>query len=347
MNKAYSYVCHLGDFLSGAAVPRRRQVLINGFWRSGTTWVQETLEKMLDARSVFEPFNYHNSEIYNSPRQFAIKRCLPEFSPPRHDFRFANPFMPYVSDSFERLPETRKAIDAALRGQLVMRMYGDRRKPLSDCFASTVVTKFTRASLCLNAIARTFEVPIVHVCRDPRAVVTSITRLDGGHFAEDSFNQLSLVEQLLQVDDGRRRYFQQWQSDIEALENSSVVGRIAAYFCLTERFLEDSFQFDPSRRHRLVRYEDLVMSQGKAFERLVVDLGLRSSGELDLDAPSTTDWNNAAAERKSALDRIHSWQKRLAPRDQDLIADIVKTFGMEHRLWHLGGDAASLSPATP
>lgn len=336
MNKAYAYACHFGDLLNGVMVPPHRRILVNGFWRSGTTWLQETLERLLQARSVFEPLNYHGVEAYNSSRQFSIKRCLPEFSPPRYDYSFANLFMPWVPESLAHFPKTRQVIDRALRGQLIMRMYGDRRKSLQDCLSLTVVTKFTRASLCLNAIAQDFGVPIVHVHRDPRAVVASILSLDGGHFADDSFNQLSLVDQLLRVKDGRRQYFRQWQSDIEALEQTSAVGRIAAYLCLTERFVEDTVKFVPQQRRVMIRYEDLVLSQEQAFEQVIAALGLPpTTTPLDTDRPSNTDWNNQQQQRRSVEERLLSWQHKLSDYDQGLIAAIAHTFNMEHRLWQL------------
>ena len=334
VNKAYTYACHLGDILNGTLLPPHRRILVNGFWRSGTTWLQETLERMLQARSVFEPFNYHGAAAYNSHREFSIKRCLPEFAPPRYDYRFANLFMPYAPESLTAFPQTQRVIDMALRGQLVMRMYGDRRKSLRDCLTLTVVTKFTRASLCLNAIAQSFGVPIIHVCRDPRAVIASIQTLDGGHFAEDSFNQLSLVDQLLKVKDGRYRYFRQWQSDIEAIDQLSAVGRIAAYFCLTERFLEETIRFDHHRNRIMIRYEDLVISHGKAFGEVITALGFRTQGDrCDADLPSTTDWNNVCHHRRTTQERLLSWQKKLSPYDQGLIEEITQTFNMTHRLW--------------
>lgn len=222
----------------------------------------------------------------------------------------------------------------ALRGQLIMRMYGSRRKTLRDCLALTVVTKFTRASMCLNAIARDFEVPIMHVYRDPRAVIASIQQLDNGDFAEGSFNQLSLVDQLLKVDDGRYHYFRKWQSDIEAIEETSPAGRIAAYLCLTERCLEDTMRFDKTLNRVMVRYEDLVLSHGQAFKEFVLNCGLQTADvDFDADVPSATDWNNAHHHRRSTEERLLSWQKKLSDHDQALIEEVVQTFKMEHRFW--------------
>lgn len=332
--KSYSYTCHFGDFLSGFFIPRDRQIVINGFWRSGTTWLQESLASKLNARSVFEPLNCFNSSVYNSERLIPIKRCLPEFSPPRYDYAFANLFMPFVSDSISKFPTTYKVIDRALRGQMVMRMYGDRHKTLNDCLSSTVVTKFTRASLCLNGIAQSFHVPIIHIYRDPRATITSIQTLEGGNFAEGTFNQLSLVDQLLNVEDGRYEYFHRWQSDIEALEKMPITARLAAYICLTERYLEDTFQFKDSLKRLKVCYEQLVLSQEQAFERLALALGFESNlPPANPDKPSVTDWNQAKNSTISTQDRLMSWQKKLSSDDRRLIEEVVATFKMEHRLW--------------
>jgi len=31
-------------------------IVVNGFWRSGTTWLQDTLSAAINAKAVFEPF---------------------------------------------------------------------------------------------------------------------------------------------------------------------------------------------------------------------------------------------------------------------------------------------------
>ena len=40
-----------------AAQRLKNTLLINGFWRSGTTWLQQTLVEALHAKSLFEPFS--------------------------------------------------------------------------------------------------------------------------------------------------------------------------------------------------------------------------------------------------------------------------------------------------
>jgi hypothetical protein len=43
------------DLITGRLGAARPVVFVSGFWRSGTTWMQELLAKSLHAKTVFEP----------------------------------------------------------------------------------------------------------------------------------------------------------------------------------------------------------------------------------------------------------------------------------------------------
>lgn len=322
--KIHGFMCTATDYAHGVSLPVDNGLVINGFWRSGTTWLQETVSGLLNAKSVFEPFNLPSKNIL---------KCLPEIRPPRQDFQFLNALMPYVPDRFEQGSVLYSIIKQSLKGQLRGRSW--QKRTLEECTRPNVVVKFTRGSLCAYAIANTFSAPILHIIRDPRAVITSIKSLENGRWAEGTFNDFSLRELLCDINDGRSQYFQQWASNIEAIDQTTDYGRLAGYYCLTERYLEDSFK-SYQGKFTMARYEDLIGSHPSNVAKLLVGLGLKTNinQSLDLDKPSSTDWGKRGWTQKvSKSDRLMGWKQQLSDYERELIEDIVISFNMQDRFW--------------
>lgn len=64
--------------VNGFFIDPTRTLIINGFWRSGTTWLQKCATDILQAQSIFEPFQ---------ARANYILKCLDEISPARRDYK--------------------------------------------------------------------------------------------------------------------------------------------------------------------------------------------------------------------------------------------------------------------
>ncbi|MGF1571290.1 MAG: hypothetical protein ACFCVD_24980 [Nodosilinea sp.] len=328
----YPLTCTLADQFNGFRVVFKDSVIVNGFWRSGTTWIMELAAEMLKAKTVFEPFNPPPPEtatVEKSP----IGKCLPEIQPPRQDYAFVCGLMPYVADRLD--PESRLAmvVEQALRGRLKRRKLG--KKTLQECLRPRVVTKFTRGSLCLRPIQDAFAVPVLHVIRDPRAVIASIKHLDDGNFAWGTFNNFPLKQHLLGIPDGRVDYFTRWAEDIEMFNQATDYHRLAAYYCLTERYFLDSFH-QAQHPFTTIRFEAISLSEAGLLRRALDCLGLplQAQPAIDANRPSSTDWGNLAqAGHRSIQDRIFSWQKKLTTAQQHAIDEVVRHFAMTDHLW--------------
>ncbi|WP_164929493.1 sulfotransferase [Gloeobacter violaceus] len=313
------------DYANGLRVDPKEGLVVNGFWRSGTTWVLETAMSMLEAKTVFEPFRIQH-----------LRQCLREIHPPRKDVQFISSLMPYASDRLVAGTALYAVVEQALLGQLAYSHVSKRsqeQRRLKECLRTRVVTKFTRGALCLRAIANTFSVPILHITRDPRAVIASIKTL-GNDFARGAFQNFALRAHLLEVDDGRREYFKRWASDIEAIDKTNDFGRIAAYYCLTERHVLDSFQGVTSEFAH-VQYEKLIGGGPQALAALLESLGLEAQalGATALLRPSSTDWSWSQGSKKvSGEQRVSSWKNKLSESERGLIEAVVTAFGMQERL---------------
>jgi len=240
------------DQANGWRIPVETNTLvINGFWRSGTTWLQEIVAQMLKAKPIFEPFQASAGYIF---------KCLDEIKPKRKDYEFINALMPYTGQGLvHKNTEIYKLLKKSFQGQIshpnVIIARGNRQR-LKECLRSKIVTKFTRGALFLEGISNMFNLPILHITRDPRATISSLRKISPT-WGEKAFLNFSLYDHLLAVEDGRKEFFSHWKSEIEAIEKTNDFGRLAGYYCLTERYIKEHMaNFSAPFIH--IRYEDLI-----------------------------------------------------------------------------------------
>lgn len=325
-----SLLCSCLDRLVGVTVDPGQSLVINGFWRSGTTWVQEIAAEMMNAKMVFEPFQ---------ARAKAIFGCLDELRPARRDYPFVNALMPYL-ESCPQDGKLRELIEGSLRGQLRSHHVRRGRPQLRDSLRDRVAVKFTRGSLCLTAISQCFQTPVLHVQRDPRAVIASIKKGYRSGWGEGAFDDFDLATHLLGVDDGRRRYFVRWEREIVELQRQDDIARLAGYYCLTEQCLDDQLaQANPSRFIRL-QYEDLLSAGPEKLRSSLESIGVRTvpvslerfSRKSSTAYPAGKSRSEPADPGKTAT----KWKSLLTPAEQTSIEDVVAMFGMENRLYAHG-----------
>jgi hypothetical protein len=336
--RVYQKICKLADYMNAVRVDLKNSLIINGFWRSGTTWIMESAASLLEAKIVFEPFNPPNpnfTKVSDSP----LGPCLPEMGLPRTDHAFIRGCMPYIQAPLDEDSQVVGLVKRSLHGvhpyRSSLNSQGWAEKNLAECLRPRVVTKFTRGALCLRPIQDAFGIPILHVVRDPRSVIASLKKTQSGNLGWGAFNNFPLKEQLLGIQDGRAAYFSQWQDDIEKYDQKDDFSRLAAYYCLTEHYLLDSFR-TAQGPFKVVHYETIVENGPAALQSALADLGLNpeSQQSIDLSRSSITDWNNQIhSSQSSPKDRIFALRNQLTKQQLSAIEEVVTYFGMENRLW--------------
>lgn len=293
-------------------------ICVSGFSASGTTWLQQVLVKGLNRKSIYEPF-YRKllpeaafekmTGLYNLSRD------------QKYEF-----FEPYFND-------VRHAQE--IKKHLIRMMSGMHRRPhiillrnsAQESFRKDIVIKFVKAHLCLAALYDEFNWKGFHIYRDPRAVVASFFRNEWVNFL-DGF---SLKEHLLDPIDGRRDYFSKWQDLICGYDEQDIHIRIAAYWCMVERFLIDSFEED-SKRLCFLSYEEFCEKRGLYLIQKAKTIGLDwsrvSFSDLDNDSCRTLDIRRGV----SVQERIFGWKKVLSPQQISEIEKIVEEFNFCDRM---------------
>ena len=314
-----SGAAYLVDLAVAPFVHPEETVILSGFWRSGTTWLQEAFAERMGAKTVFEPFRFR----VDGMQAYYRRLNLPGGEP------FLRAFMPCArTEDGRRL--VRRVIGRGLRSALrsdQVRMYRET-KGARYSLRRRVVLKIIRSHLALAWIAETFPNPIVHMYRDPRAVIASAIYKTSRMWGV--FEPFDLAGQLLGVNDGRVAYFSAWENEIKALNERPFAIQFAAYWALTERCLLDRL-IAGSRPVEFVRYEDLVEDPAVRIPELLERLSVRTEGRIDAggfagDSPSTT------KSGQDAKDRLFGWRKLLSGEEIETIESIAHTFGLADRL---------------
>jgi hypothetical protein len=298
----------------------RDSLFMCGFWRSGTTWLQEALTTLLAAKLVFEPLysGVHDLKaIYRRDAYLANRKQA-----------FLRLYMPFCGEPTLDGHPLRGFLERALRSELPGRWVRIYRRALDESARTKVIVKCVRAQLCLRAVQNTFGMPVIHIYRDPRAVAASAEMTTW----KKQFEPLSLRRQLLEPPDGRADFFGRWRDEIIHYDKQGAAPRLAAYWALTEKFVQHSYADAPSRIIFL-SYEELVRRRETVVLEVLRNLGLApvaQHGSEVLDSDSST---TMATRRGASVDeRLAGWKQTLSADEIASIEAIAAHFGFEDRL---------------
>lgn len=293
-------------------------VVISGFWRSGTTWLEETLTEILGAKTIFEPFHF----LVPAARRLFKHSGVAKKTTPFHEL-----FMPYCgATKLESQSLLHYYYDRALRAGLSGRAVRVLRKSAAESYRTRVLVKFTRGQLSLNAAQNTFAMPLIHVYRDPRAVIASAKITDWYWL----FDHLNLPEQLLEPPDGRADFFRCWTDEIHRFNHEKTV-RIAAYWAITEKFFSQALA-NGARRAVFIGYEELCRKP-EILLHILERLNVPTVAIENLTAISSDSFSTSAARRGASVEeRISGWKKILSSAEIATIESVIQHFGLEARL---------------
>lgn len=309
------------DSRNAAGIDPGSTLVVSGFWRSGTTWLQESLSALLGAKTIFEPFHYRVPLARELFRYYGLcKKPAP----------VRELFMPCCCEpNLAAQPFLQRYFDAALRGSLTGEIVRVLRTGVDESQCTRVVTKFTRGHLSLAAAHASFGMPLVHVRRDPRSVIAS-ARMTSWSWL---FDHLDLPEQLLQVKDGRRRLFAPHAAALREY-NTDTVSRMAAYWAMTENVMHQAFGLQQKERAVIVCYEALSLGGAAALLELLEQLGFESVDEAGLHTVGRDSFSTSVGRQgMTAEQRVRGWQRVLSMQEAQRIVDVVCELGMERGLY--------------
>lgn len=278
-------VARTGDWMLARLGWARPIVLVSGFWRSGTTWLQECLAESLGAKTIFEPL---------SPMEPKRRAMTESLFPDDEDALQA--FIP------ASCPDDRTFwtfLDATCTGVYGSRFLLSCRRTVRESFRTGIVVKDVRLQCNLDAFHRRYGVPVVHLRRHPCAVVASLL---GANWHWD-FGRLRLAAMrsaFLPATAGRPALLQAFDTD--------ALSRIAAVWALSERHVAQALRGRPWAR--ILTYEDLLADPAARLAALCRDLHLVQVHTASFSQPSATIHpDEFAAWSRTAPDR---WRQLLS-----------------------------------
>lgn len=280
----------------------RSVALITGFWRSGTTWLQQLLADAVRAKTVFEPLSPRNPAYMDFLRAQAFST-----------YDAAEAFMPDL-DRVQVAEQLWSYLDDAFRGFCSGHFSLLCRQGVSESLRRRVVVKCVRAAWSQQALHARYGVPIVHVRRHPCAVVASMVNARTWQW---SFDNVRLAEVLHPVERGATAA---WSSrQLPERYDQDGVSRIAAYWALTESYVESCLRGQPWAL--TIDYERAVLDPCATIDSLAAFIGCSTVGGVDAARESpVTELNRWGLDGST---RASTWKSVLAPAQVDHILDIV------------------------
>ncbi|MGH9161331.1 MAG: hypothetical protein ACRD2X_15275 [Vicinamibacteraceae bacterium] len=268
-------------------------LLVTGFWRSGTTWLQQCLADALVAKTTFEPL---------SPVLSSRARLTESFELADQDH--AEAFIPYLDGDDGRYDAMWSYLESVVGGYCQGKFGLMSRKRFLESFRTSLVIKCVRLQFSHRACYERFKLPIVHLRRHPCAVVASMRDVRW-HWHFRNVNTMSL---LYGVRDGREACFEHCRAAVSR-SNGDLISRIAAYWALSEAYVARSLGNIP--HSLIVHYEDVVTRPVQAVNSITETLALGEPSRFDATADSPTT-EGASVDQGTAY-RVSSWQTRLTP----------------------------------
>lgn len=193
---------------------------------------------------------------------------------------------------------------------------------IQDASKTKVICKLVRGQLAIPMFKQRFSPLLIHVRRDPRAVIASFIRS-----FDTSGWEICLEDQLLGVQDGRISYFSEWAEDIKKLDREGFITRLAAYWAFTEKYVSDLK--GGNTPDLFLRYENLCL-KGSAYIQSEMEKVLPNPPRSwNLHGSSASDYSGGKRDQEQ---RIMGWKNELSTEVINRIEAVVNRLGMSYAL---------------
>ncbi|MFT6387354.1 MAG: hypothetical protein ACJAUP_000725 [Cellvibrionaceae bacterium] len=283
-------------------------IILSGFWRSGTTWVQQVVAESICAKTQFEPLE---------PNALCPLHGGADFNPSQ------GAYIPLTWDVFSE--KDCNFLDLAFKGISPKRSGFNylARTSFKECFSDRVVVKFVRAQFILPVLMQRYSAQgVIHISRHPMAVIQSLMNAKWEwDFADIDLSDLYWRENELSI-------CPLWE-DLKIYKNASKEEKIAALWALSEREVRHY------KNIIFVKYEKLLKEPELEFTNLLNTLGLKPQKRVDYaqDSPVTSVDRLGV----SLDERLNSWRTNM-PRDSQIkVRAVLRSLWPEvDKEWELG-----------
>lgn len=205
-----------------------KHLIIVGSARSGTSWLAETIAAQHRYRLLFEPEHEFNTKL---GKLICDKNITPQNASPQIE--------KYLNKVFSN------RIDNDWIAQCSNRKYKRHLWPL---IPQKIITKFVRANLAAHYMNAHFQIPVIHLLRNPYDVLHSQQRVRFSWLYNLSHFQMQ--EELVKL------VYEQYNININEISNYSELEVLAIRWCL-ENILPLQVRDPYTYKSKIVYYENL------------------------------------------------------------------------------------------
>ncbi len=306
----------IDKFFSNKVHPNE-SIIINGFWRSGTTFIMEQIEKIVGARSYFEPLGMEVSEM---KKHFPTEIIhLPD--------KVKRISYPYI-DVRKQKSEMDLFFQKMITGQISTKWTRKSRK-LSNVFKRTIIIKLVRGNLIVAYLVKKYNCHNIFIIRHPCGVVASVIRMDSNKptirgirtiLESENFINILLCQQSLVND-----YLSPFVDHIKKW-NTNPFNRIVLSWALLN-YVPLKQISDGDYNPFLIEYERFVLQENSVLD--ISDyLGtgldrIADNDYLNVDSVTVKKVRKAIPPKQ----RVISWTNELNPKQINEIYNICEGFG--------------------
>ncbi|MGC9400799.1 sulfotransferase [Vibrio genomosp. F10 str. 9ZC157] len=284
-------------------------ILISGFWRSGTTWVQEVLAQSIGAKTLFEPLDPSSFLPLHDGCSAESSAHIPLF----HDVLNAEDLR-LLDLSFSGISPKRSGFNYLCR------------KSLSESLRKKVVIKLVRGQFLIPFLADRYDLStVVHISRHPMAVAYSMLRTNWKwHIKDVDYAQIYLKESRLQLPQTQKAIF----DSLLSFRSETPERKIAALWALSERFAYEQ------EHVKGFKYESLLQNPITGFTEMANTINQPIIAKIESGKATVVSESDRTNIDMST--RLNSWQTKLTTQQQaDIKAVLLELWPGVTEQWAL------------
>lgn len=296
-------------------------LLMNGFWRSGTTISQDIFSEVLKAKSYFEPFE---------PGRVGQSRYIFDFARAHgldaNDRSFVSVLMPHIGKEGDHDDGLLQYLDSIILGGFSHPGLVRNRKSAGEGLRQAKCVKFVRAHFMLRDLWEHYHIPIVHIRRHPFSVIASAIRVDGWN--QNGFNKMDIHRLLkLNLPFIRETNLTLFERTVRFPKNLRRIENIAAYWCISEIIADQTImQLDgPSK---VIQFESLMACRSDAIDELFQHLNLSRENAISSSHFTRMSKTSHGDSHGRDYDPSMSYKAVLKAEDISCITDVCDYFGV-------------------
>jgi hypothetical protein len=275
-----------------------KHTIVVGSARSGTSWLSENMAKVFRYRMLFEP-----EHTERTPKGYSVADQMITAAN-QQDYKKG---LSYLEQVFKN------RVDSDWIAQNSNRKYKMHLWPL---IPKHFIIKFVRGNLMAPFLNQTYDIPVVHILRNPLDVIKSQQRV--------RFPWLYDLSYFLKQDDLRQLLADKYQVDIEDYINKSEVEILALRWCIENVVVIEDLKADQSDSYDILKHEDL-RADVQVYKDLCATLGIEILATIDKEYKKPS----SKAHPKSSVRGQRDDREFLNEEEKGLILKVLQQFNQK------------------